>query len=134
MSRRPPRFRPFEPGFDIAADRHDLDVGPQPPDLSRPPGRRGAHDRALLQRIDQVRLHDPVTDIAPRPNSSDVDAIGPLALDVLHRMDEKSTSPPISARSSSLVHSALPPMSASGRSWTLSPVVLISTIWTQPSG
>src|SRR4029078_100867 len=46
----------------------------------------------------------------------------------------KSTSPSISARSSSLVHSALPPISARGRSWTLSAVVLISTIWTQPSG
>ena len=47
---------------------------------------------------------------------------------------QKSTSPSISARSSSLVHSALPPISASGLSWILSPVVLISTIWTQPSG
>src|SRR3954470_6180211 len=47
---------------------------------------------------------------------------------------QKSTSPSSSARSSSLVHSALPPISANGRSWTLSPVVVISTIWTQPSG
>src|SRR4029079_12146541 len=47
---------------------------------------------------------------------------------------QKSTSPSIRARSSSLVHSALPPISASGRSWTLSRVFLISTICTQPSG
>src|SRR4029079_8405915 len=47
---------------------------------------------------------------------------------------QKSTSSASSARSSSLVHSALPPMSARGRSCTLSPVVVISTIWTQPSG
>src|SRR6476646_3212613 len=47
---------------------------------------------------------------------------------------QKSTSPASRARSSSLVHNALPPISASGRSWTWSPVVLISTICTQPSG
>src|SRR6478609_726160 len=47
---------------------------------------------------------------------------------------QKSTSSARRARSSSFVHSALPPISASGRSWTLSPVVLISTICTQPSG
>jgi hypothetical protein len=40
----------------------------------------------------------------------------------------QSISPSSSARSSSLVHSALPPISASARSCTLSPVVRIGTI------
>ena len=47
---------------------------------------------------------------------------------------QKSSSAAISAWSSSLVHSALPPISASGRSWTVSPVVVIGTSATVSSG
>jgi hypothetical protein len=42
----------------------------------------------------------------------------------------QSMAPVSSARSSSLVQSALPPISASGRSCTMSPVVLMMTIST----
>ncbi len=55
--------------------------------------------------------------------------VGPDRLDILHRMDATGRCARRAGRaSSSLVHSALPPTSASGRSWITSPVVVIGTI------
>ena len=67
--------------------------------------------------------------VGARQHRGDRQRGGPDRLDVLHRMDrEVGRARRAAPRSSSLVHSALPPTSASGRSWIRSPLVVIGTI------
>src|SRR5690606_32091078 len=41
-----------EPRIDIAAERHDREVGPLPPELRATPDRRGAQPGAARQRVE----------------------------------------------------------------------------------
>ena len=80
----------LEARFDIAAQRHDLEVGADTQQLRRPALRRGADDGALFELVDQVRADQPVADIAARADGGDVNFLGSDAFDVLHRMDAKA--------------------------------------------
>ena len=122
-----------EPGLDVAADRDRPQVRPPREQLRGPPRRGGADDRALRQRLD---LSAPISRSRVSARSS-IAAIanrsGRIVSTSFIEWTERSVRPSARQASSSLVHSALPPTSASGRSWITSPEVVIGTISIAPS-
>ena len=116
-----------QPRLDIAAERHDHAGRAAAPAAA--PLRRGEEVPTRAPCGSAARLSAPISRSRASARGS-IAAIasagGPDRLDILHRMDRKvGAARRPGARSSSLVHSALPPTSASGRSWITSPVVVI---------
>ena len=83
-----PLFDLLQPRFDIAAERHDLEVGPQPQQLRRAPRRRGADHARLASACRSTRRRSAGRARrragAPRRCGS---RSGRIAFDILHRMD-----------------------------------------------
>ena len=78
-----------EPGVDIAAHRHDLQIRPAGEQL-RPPARRGGADPgAERKRLDAVAADQPVARVGALEHRRDDEFDGPDRLDVLHRMDRE---------------------------------------------
>ena len=114
---------------DIAADRHDLEV--------RPP-REQLRARAAARRCRPARPAAAPRGCSAPTSRSRTSARGSIAAIASSagrivstsfiEWTDRSVRPSSRPRSSSLVHSALPPISASGRSWIRSPLVVIGTI------
>ena len=124
-----------EPGFDIAADRHDVEVGADAANLRGAARRAGADHRAHWQRVERRLRRSAGRGRRRGAASPRLPATAGRSLSTSFiEWTEQSVSPASKARSSSLVHSALPPTSASGRSWMRSPLVRTVTIRTAPRG
>ena len=136
-SRRPRRLRACASRVsDIAAERHDPEIGAPAQQLGLAPQRRGADDRTLRQQ-GEARRRWPTgrrragRRAAARRRSQLRRAAGSPGLSANARRDRHA--PARSAASISLANSPLPPISASRRSCTRSPVVRMATISTAPA-
>ena len=125
----------IEPGVDIAADRHDRQIGAQPQQLGLTPqeavpilapvgksARLAAVADSSASRGSSRARTQPIS----RPSGSQVSMS-------FNECTARSIVPRSSASSISLVKRPLPPISASNRSCTRSPVVRIVTISTAPA-